>query len=68
MTPDQEAEADLFARCLLMPSTFLLADLKACEGIDLCCDDDQVKRLAKQYGVSMSVMALRIYEVTKWRI
>jgi Zn-dependent peptidase ImmA (M78 family) len=57
-----EREANYFARCLLMPRRFVLADLKATGGVDLC-EDDQVKQLAKKYGVSVSLMALRIYEV-----
>ena len=59
---DMEREANYFARCLLMPRQFLLADLKALGGVDLC-EDDQVSKLAKKYGVSISLMALRIYEV-----
>ena len=60
---DREKEANYFARCLLMPREFVLADLKAQGGVDLC-EDSQVKKLAVKYGVSVSLMALRIYEVT----
>ncbi len=59
---DMEREANYFARCLLMPRDFVLADLKLAGGMDIC-DDDAVKVLAKKYGVSISMMALRIHEV-----
>jgi hypothetical protein len=38
-------------------------NLQAAGGADLC-EDDQVKQLAKKYGVSVSLMTLRIYEVS----
>ena len=60
---NKEREANYFARCLLMPRKFLIADLKALGGVDLC-EDDQVKILSKKYRVSISLMALRIYEVS----
>lgn len=59
---DMEREANYFARCLLVPKSFLMADFKACGGIDVC-DDDQARMLAKKYGVSITVMAIRIHEV-----
>lgn len=61
-TDEMEVEANYFARCLLLPRQFVLADLKADGGVDLC-EDYQVKKLAKKYGVSIALMALRIYEV-----
>ena len=63
MTKDEmDAEANYFARCLLMPREFLLRDLRALDGFSLTEDDD-IKRLAKKYGVSMGMLAIRIHEV-----
>lgn len=56
---DIEAEANAFAMELLMPSEFLLRDLKQMGGIDLA-DDEQVAKLAKKYRVAVSLMAIRI--------
>jgi Zn-dependent peptidase ImmA (M78 family) len=56
---DIEHEANIFAMELLMPTDFLLKDLKAMGGIDVS-DDDGVAKLAKKYHVSQALMALRI--------
>jgi Zn-dependent peptidase ImmA (M78 family) len=55
----REAEANAFAMELLMPTDFLLRDLKQMGGIDLA-DDVQVGKLAKKYRVAVSLMAIRI--------
>ncbi len=55
----QEREANYFAMCLLMPESFLRADLQKMGGIDLC-DPDPLLKLAKRYGVSPAMMAIRI--------
>lgn len=57
MTSDEEEkEANAFAMELLMPTDWLLKDLKQ---IDIG-DDKGVARLAKKYGVAKHVMAMRI--------
>jgi Zn-dependent peptidase ImmA (M78 family) len=56
---DIDAEANAFAMELLMPTKFLLADLKAMGGVDIT-DDVQIGRLAKKYRVAVSLMAIRI--------
>lgn len=52
-----EAEANAFAMELLMPEEWLRKDIAG--GFDIE-DDAKLKKLAKKYGVSMQVMALRI--------
>lgn len=56
---DIEAEANAFAMELLMPTEFLLADLKKMGGVDLA-DDTEIAKLAKRYRVAVSLMAIRI--------
>lgn len=57
--PDMEAEANQFAMELLMPADWLRADIKKMGGIDIE-DESKVKKLARRYRVSNSIMALRI--------
>jgi Zn-dependent peptidase ImmA (M78 family) len=59
MSADIEHEANIFAMELLMPTDFLLRDLKALGGIDIA-DDADVAKLAKKYRVSQGLMAIRI--------
>lgn len=61
---DIEAEANAFAMELLMPTEFLLRDLKQMGGIDLA-DDAQITRLAKKYRVAVSLMAIRIGQLVR---
>jgi Zn-dependent peptidase ImmA (M78 family) len=61
---DIEAEANSFAMELLMPTEFLLRDLKQMGGIDLA-DDVQITKLAKKYRVAISLMAIRIGQILK---
>lgn len=56
---DIEHEANVFAMELLMPTKFLLKDLKAMGGIDVA-DDAGIAKLAKKYRVSQALMAIRI--------
>ncbi len=52
-----EREANQFAMELLMPTAFLLKDLR--RGVDIESADD-IHKLAKKYGVSDALMAIRI--------
>lgn len=61
---DIEAEANTFSMELLMPTEFLLRDLKQMGGIDLT-DDVQVEKLAKKYRVPVSMMAIRIGQLLR---
>ncbi len=56
---DSEAEANYFAKHLLVPTKFLLQEDLAFE----INDDDKLRKLARRYGVSMTLMAGRIAEV-----
>lgn len=69
MTPEQakEAEANAFAMELLMPREWLLADIKKLGGVDIE-DERAMARLAKKYGVSLTVMALRIGQLAGERL
>lgn len=54
-----EAEANAFAMELLMPTDFLLRDIKQMGGIDIA-DDAGITKLAKKYRVAVSLVAVRI--------
>jgi len=62
--PEQEKEANLFAKELLMPEKFLRADIRKMGGIDLL-DDAAVGKLADRYQVSVAVMGARLWELYK---
>lgn len=58
-TDEAEREANFFAASLLMPRTFLEADLSGQEYVDLL-DDDSLRDLARKYGVSTQALAIRL--------
>lgn len=55
---DIEAEANLFAVCLLVPKDLLLREIDKMGGIDLGEDKD-ILHLCKLFQVSISTMTLR---------
>lgn len=57
----REAEANYFAMHLLVPTEALKKAVNAAGGIDLC-DDDALKKLAKKFGVSLTIIAFRMGE------
>lgn len=57
--PIMEREANYFAMCLLMPEAFLRKDIQALGGIDIE-DDKTMSKLAKKYGVSITMLTLRL--------
>ena len=59
---DQEAEANLFAMCLLMPRDFVIAEVRKMGGVDLL-EDKQVGELAKKFGVSVALMTARLLQL-----
>jgi Zn-dependent peptidase ImmA (M78 family) len=61
MSDEDEREANYFAMHLLVPSKMLQADLQGDFSLNLF-DDDRLDKLAKKYGVSRTVMFLRIHE------
>jgi Zn-dependent peptidase ImmA (M78 family) len=56
---EEEIEANLFAAELLMPQSFLEADLSKSDGLDLF-DDDILKILADKYQVSIQALTYRL--------
>lgn len=61
---NMEAEANLFARELLMPTQFVKDYLNKIGGIDLTGSDTRaIKTMAKKFGVTPEMMAFRIGEI-----
>lgn len=61
---EKEAEANIFAMELLVPTSFLLRDLAGNFAIDPT-GDERVKALAKRYGVTVELMMIRIADVSR---
>lgn len=61
-TSVEEAEANHFAMCLLMPRDWVRRDIQTMGGIDPM-DAKAIKKLADRYGVAPSLMAVRIGQV-----
>ena len=57
-TDRDEMEANRFAAELLMPLRLLRDDVESCE-FDLT-DDDELRSLARRYGVSSQALAIRL--------
>lgn len=58
-----EKEANYFAMHLLVPTEMLRAELNRLGGIDVCDDrTGALKKLAKRFGVSETIIAFRISE------
>lgn len=64
MTPEElrEQEANCFAAHLLVPSAMLRKELAKLGGVDLAGDGKDVAKLARKFGVSTTLMAVRIGE------
>ncbi len=64
MTADEqrEHEANVFAMHLLVPSGMLRRELAKIGGIDIAGDGGDVKKLARKFGVSETLMAMRVAE------
>jgi Zn-dependent peptidase ImmA (M78 family) len=56
----EEIEANFFAAELLMPTQFLVRDIRRHGGFDVSHDDDTVAQLAKAYDVSVQAMSFRL--------
>jgi Zn-dependent peptidase ImmA (M78 family) len=63
-TPPTEEEANAFAVELLMPESFVRREIQRIGGIDID-DEKTIKTLAKKFGVSPSLMAMRIGQLSK---
>lgn len=58
-----DREATQFAMELLMPADILRAEVKKIKDFDLC-ETDQIKKLAVKFGVPLSVMAIRLGQLS----
>jgi Zn-dependent peptidase ImmA (M78 family) len=58
----ENREANLFAMCLLMPEKLVRSEVDKSGGIDLC-DDEPIRELAKKFGVSISLMTIRLAQL-----
>lgn len=54
-----EDEANAFAMELLMPTDWLLADVRTMGGFDIC-DDEKIAKLAVKYKVPVTLLTLRL--------
>ena len=61
MNREDETEANYFAMHLLVPDSFLERENLSDLSFDLA-DDEPLKKLAKKYGVSITIMAIRLHE------
>ena len=55
----EEREANYFAMCLLMPESFVRAEMKKIGAIDIV-DGTGIEKLARKFKVSAPLMTLRI--------
>lgn len=63
-----EKEANYFAMHLLVPTEMLRDELRKLGGIDVCDDrSGALKKLAKRFGVSETIVAFRIAEESNHR-
>lgn len=56
---DEEAEANYFAMCLLMPEDFVRAEIRKLRSFDLN-NEKQMAELARKFQVSVAHIALRL--------
>ena len=56
---EMDHEANYFAMCLLLPKDLVLKEVKQ---LDLC-DDDGLKRISRKFGVSLTLMVLRLRDL-----
>jgi Zn-dependent peptidase ImmA (M78 family) len=61
---DEDREANLFAIALLMPEELVRKEVaKLKQPLDLSDDNKGVKQLAQKFGVSITLMAMRLGEL-----
>lgn len=63
MSANDDAEANQFAVELLMPDHLVRIEVRKLGGIDIM-NTDQIKGLAKKFGVSESLMSFRIGQLS----
>lgn len=59
---DIEAEANYFAMCLLLPERMLREEIAKAGPISLV-DDEQASKLAKKFGVSITMFMVRLVDL-----
>ncbi len=60
---EKEEEANCFARHLLVPGNLLRAEVEKLGGVEMADDSDgKVKKLAKRFGVSPTLIVFRLAE------
>lgn len=59
---DQEEEANYFAMCLLMPES-LVREWITKNGTAELTDDEFLKKLARVFGVSMTIASVRLNDL-----
>lgn len=59
---EMEQEANHFAMCLLVPEKLLREELGRIKSLDLC-DDEGLKKLAKKFCVSETLMTVRLHQL-----
>ena len=66
-TKTEEIEANRFAAALLMPELLVKKEFNA-RRFDLAGDDDELRLLAKKFGVSAQAMAIRLSFVLRGQV
>lgn len=66
-TPVEDIEANFFALCLLMPEHLVRAEVRKMGGVDLGGNED-IRKLAKTFGVPETAMAVRLGQLMGARI
>jgi len=59
-TDEAEQEANLFAATLLMPQQFIERDLASQKYADIMDDDEFIRQMARDYGVSTQALTIRL--------
>ena len=62
-TVDQEREANLFAVCLLMPESLVREWIGKHKTVLDYCDDEGIKAVAKTFGVTVTLAAVRLHQL-----
>ncbi len=65
MSDTEEREANYFAMCLLMPESFVRAEIKKLGTVD-AVDGSGIEKLARIFKVSIPLMTLRIGQLGLW--
>lgn len=60
----EDNEANLFAMNLLMPEDFVREEIRKMGGTIDLCNDKAIERLAKKFKVSVTMMVLRLGQIS----